>query len=200
MRALQPLLLQLPPSLMALSQGILPSLPTLDMASRLLQLHHRGKYPLVMNQMKSEFDNNTSLFTDCVCPALSLSYNANSQPASYSQSSYSQPAAYGQQQPGYQAQQASYGQQQGYQQQGQQQQAPPAYPPQAASSYGQPPANQYNQQGGPPSYNQSNHYSKICFSPTPDCCFIIFVNIVQCHCRHMPSLYVSDAFVPLLFR
>lgn len=35
------LLLQLPPSLMALSQGILPSLPTLVMASRLLPLHHR---------------------------------------------------------------------------------------------------------------------------------------------------------------
>lgn len=119
-----------------------------------------------------------------LCPALSLSYNANSQPASYSQNSYSQPAAYGQQQPGYQAQQASYGQQQGYQQQGQQQQAPPAYPPQAASSYGQPPANQYSQQGGPPSYNQSNHYSKICYSPTSDCCFLIFMSIIQCHCQH----------------
>lgn len=103
-----------------------------------------------------------------ICFALSLiSYNANSQPASYNQSSYSQPAAYGQQQQGYQSQQAGYGQQQGYPQQSQQQQpAPPAYPPQAAGSYGQPPSNQYNQQGGPPNYNQSNHYSKLCV-----CCF-----------------------------
>lgn len=85
------------------------------------------------------------------------SYNANGQSAAYSQSSYSQPAGYGQQQTGYQAQQASYGQPQGQPQQ----QAPPSYPPQAASAYGQPPANQYGQQGGPPSYNQNNHYSKI---------------------------------------
>lgn len=35
------LLLQLPPSLMVLSQDILPSLPTLDMVSRQLPLHHR---------------------------------------------------------------------------------------------------------------------------------------------------------------
>ena len=69
MRALLLLLLQLPPSPMALSQGILPSLPTLDMVSRLLQLHHRGKYPLVINQMKSEFDNNMfiSLLTALSC-------------------------------------------------------------------------------------------------------------------------------------
>ena len=100
-----------------------------------------------------------------ICLALSLSYNANGQPASYSQSSYTTPAGYGQQQAGYQAQQASYSQQPGYQQQTQQQsQAPPAYPPQAAGSYGQPPASQYGQQGGPPSYNQSNHYSTPCFS------------------------------------
>lgn len=92
-----------------------------------------------------------------------ISYNANSQPSSYNQNSYSQPAAYGQQQQGYQAQQASYGQQQGYQQQGQQQQAPPAYPPQSAGSYGQPPSNQFSQQGGPPNYSQSNHYSKTFF-------------------------------------
>lgn len=90
-----------------------------------------------------------------------FSYNANSQPASYNQSSYSQPASYGQQQPGYQGQQAGYSQQQAYQQQTpQQQQAPPAYPPQGAGSYGQPAANQYSQQGGPPSYGQSGHYSK----------------------------------------
>lgn len=38
------LLLQLLPSLTALSQGILPSLPTLVMASRLPPLHHRGMY------------------------------------------------------------------------------------------------------------------------------------------------------------
>lgn len=35
------LLLQLPPSLTALSQDILPSLPTLDTGSRLLPLHHK---------------------------------------------------------------------------------------------------------------------------------------------------------------
>lgn len=90
----------------------------------------------------------------------SCSYNANSQPASYNQNSYSQPASYGQQQPGYQGQQAGYSQQQAYQQQTPQQQAPPAYPPQGAGSYGQPAASQYNQQGGPPSYGQSGHYSK----------------------------------------
>lgn len=44
MTALLLLLLQQPPSLTALSQGTLPSLPTLDMASRLLPLHHRGMY------------------------------------------------------------------------------------------------------------------------------------------------------------
>lgn len=105
--------------------------------------------------------------------SVSISYNANSQPASYNQNSYSQPASYGQQQPGYQAQQAGYGQQQGYQQQSQQQpQAPPAYPPQTAGSYGQPPSNQFSQQGGPPSYNQSNHYSKTYCSPWVIYCFV----------------------------
>lgn len=91
---------------------------------------------------------------------LCISYSANSQPSSYSQNNYSQQAAYGQQQQGYPAQQSSYSQQQGYPQQSQQQQAPPAYPPQSAGSYGQPPSSQYSQSGGPPNYNQSNHYSK----------------------------------------
>lgn len=97
-------------------------------------------------------------------PPVSISYNANSQPSSYNQNNYSQPSAYGQQQQGYQGQQAGYGQQQGYQQQGQQQQqAPPAYPPQSAGSYGQSQSNQFSQQGGPPNYSQSNHYSKTVF-------------------------------------
>lgn len=100
------------------------------------------------------------------CIEISCSYNANSQPASYNQNSYSQPASYGQQ-PGYQGQQAGYSQQQAYQQQTpQQQQAPPAYPPQGAGSYGQPAASQYSQQGGPPSYGQSGHYSMYCYLDT----------------------------------
>lgn len=93
-------------------------------------------------------------------PFVRISYSANSQPSSYNQNNYSQTPAYGQQQQGYQAQQSSYSQQPGYPQQSQQQQAPPAYPPQGAGSYGQPPSNQYSQSGGPPNYNQSNHYSK----------------------------------------
>lgn len=160
------LLLQLHPSLMGLNQGILPNLLILDMDNRLLPLHHRGVYlPAPFFFMLQE---KSSLITSFL--SLFFSYSANSQPASYNQNSYSQPAAYGQQQSGYQAQPASYGQQQGYQQPSQQQQqAPPAYPPQAAGSYGQPPANQYNQQGGPPNYNQSNHYSKLCFSLIANC-------------------------------
>lgn len=160
------LLLQLPPSLMALSQDTRLSLPTLVMANRLLPLPLRGMDISSDNNKTWEFQKNMliGLLTFCLC-FVSISYNANSQPATYSQNSYSQPAAYGQQ-PGYQGQQAGYNQQQGYQQQTQpQQQAPPAYPPQAGGSYGQPPANQYNQQGGPPSYSQSSHYSKLCFPP-----------------------------------
>lgn len=160
MTALLLLLLLLPPSLTALSQDILLSLPTLGMASRLLPLHHRGTYPSARSHI-SEFHKDMLIISFNALSLLTISYNASSQPASYSQSTYSQPAAYGQQQSGFQAQQASYGQQPGYQQQTQQQQqAPPAYPPQASGSYGQPPASQYSQQGGPPSYNQSNHYSK----------------------------------------
>lgn len=161
------LLLQLPPSLMALSQDTRLSLPTLVMANRLLPLPLRGMNISSDNKITREFQKNMliGLLTFCLC-FVSISYNANSQPATYNQSSYSQPAAYGQQQPGYQGQQAGYSQQQGYQQQTQpQQQAPPAYPPQAGGSYGQPPANQYSQQGGPPSYSQSGHYSKLCFPP-----------------------------------
>lgn len=62
MTVLQLLLLQLLPSLMALSQGTLPSLLTLVMASRLLPLHHRGMYSSVRNQITSEFHKNVVMF------------------------------------------------------------------------------------------------------------------------------------------
>lgn len=70
MTALLLLLLQLPPSLTALSQGILPSLLTLVMASRLLPLHHRGMYPLTRNRI-SEF-HKYILFTLFVLLCLSV--------------------------------------------------------------------------------------------------------------------------------
>lgn len=63
------LLLQLPPSLMALSQAILPNLPTLAMASSLPPLHHRGMYLLTRNQI-SELHKNISIYL-MLCPALS---------------------------------------------------------------------------------------------------------------------------------
>lgn len=162
-------LLQLLPNPMVLSQDILPSQRTLAMANRLPPLPHRGTCtPPLDRKVVTLTVIGTLLHVFFFSPLVSISYNANSQPSSYNQSNYSQPAAYGQQQQGYQAQQAGgYGQQQGYQQQGQQQQqqAPPAYPPQSAGSYGQPPSSQFSQQGGPPNYSQSNHYSKttICF-------------------------------------
>lgn len=149
------LLLQLLLSLIALSLDTRLSLRTRAMASRLLRRLRQGSRIWSKNPMQCQ----------PVCLVYHIfmlsSYSSNGQPAGYNQSSYSQPAAYSQQQAGYQAQQAGYGQQQaGYQQPAQAQQAPPAYPPQAAGSYGQPSANQYGQQSGPPSYNQSNHYSK----------------------------------------
>lgn len=67
MTVLQLLLLQLHPSLMALSQGILPSLPTLVMASRLRPLHHRGMYPSARNQIESEFHKNILIFFYLLC-------------------------------------------------------------------------------------------------------------------------------------
>lgn len=64
---LQLLLLQLRPSLMGLSQGILPNLLTLDMANRLLPLHHRGvctcPLPFSATNKKSKLHKIIYLFT-----------------------------------------------------------------------------------------------------------------------------------------
>lgn len=158
-------LLQLLPNPMVLSQDTLPNQRTLAMVSRLPQLPHRGSCMPALGNNGCHVDHDWHVGTSFLFfPPVSISYNANSQPSSYNQNNYSQPSAYGQQQQGYQGQQAGYGQQQGYQQQGQQQQqAPPAYPPQSAGSYGQSQSNQFSQQGGPPNYSQSNHYSKTVF-------------------------------------
>ena len=76
MTVLQRLLPQLPPSLTALSQGILPSRPTLVMASRLLPLHHRGMSPSAGNQFKKQIPHeHTHDFNECsvfVCLSVTM--------------------------------------------------------------------------------------------------------------------------------
>lgn len=64
MRVLLLLLLQQPPSLMALSQDILPSLPILVMANSLLLLHHRGLY--LLTRIKIAKFHNKLLFLNAL--------------------------------------------------------------------------------------------------------------------------------------